>query len=336
MLDNLSFSRFKAYFRVLDPIRLPGYSGSVFHDALGRAFWNVRYNERKETCLRCPVRSECRYQNLRAYFFKAPNDHPFIKPNFERLDARMRSGRPNLPQPFVFDPVTGGDYDTGEFMALSFTLVGKAIECFPFMACALSLVGGREMRMGGGRVVLEAIVDGFSRADGGQTLIFDAKSCQLTGPCRVFDFDLVRDWAPDRPDDGGADREARLNFVTPFRYKVKGRLGAPLTFKIFINRLLDRLTLLSVHSPISFDIDRENLNSLAESIREVSDLEWFEFKRNTPSRYHKTPINLDGYIGKITFSGNLTPVFSFLKMGEFLNVGKAASFGHGKYELTIL
>ncbi|MEM5790007.1 MAG: CRISPR system precrRNA processing endoribonuclease RAMP protein Cas6, partial [Syntrophobacteraceae bacterium] len=248
----------------------------------------------------------------------------------------MQSGRPNLPQPFVFDPVIGGNYGPGEFLVISFRLIGKAINFFPFMACALSLMSGREMGLGGRRVVLEGIVDGFAGEKGGESLIFDAESSQLTGSCRVFDFECVRDWVQDKVGPHEGFRKVHLNFLTPFRYKVKGRLGVPLNFKIFINRLLDRLTFLSVHSPISFDLNREYFNSLAGDIREVSELEWFEFRRETSSRYHKRPINLDGYVGGITFSGNLAPVMPYLKIGEFLNVGKAASFGHGKYELTVL
>jgi len=45
-------------------------------------------------------------------------------------------------------------------------------------------------------------------------------------------------------------------------------------------------------------------------------------------------MNLDGFIGEIVFSGDLTGFLPHLGMGELLNVGKDGSFGLGKYEMS--
>ncbi len=107
MLDNLTFSCFKAYFNVKGPlpVQLPPYSGSAFRGALGHAMREVRYGM-SPGCSECPVRSECRYQNLYAYFFESPGDHPFICENSRTLN---RYGD-NFPQPFILDPPRGGLY----------------------------------------------------------------------------------------------------------------------------------------------------------------------------------------------------------------------------------
>ncbi|MFH1134602.1 MAG: hypothetical protein V1816_00800 [Pseudomonadota bacterium] len=116
---------------------------------------NTRFGD-NETCSYCLARNECRHQNLRVYFFQSPADHPFIKPGHESLPRMMQ--RDEYPQPFVFDPMAGGEYHPGDFLVLSFTLVGRALECASFMVCALSRLGGRELGLGKKRVTLEAIV----------------------------------------------------------------------------------------------------------------------------------------------------------------------------------
>jgi hypothetical protein len=332
MLNNLSFSQFKAYFRVEDPITLPQYTGTVLHDALGCAFWKVRYGM-KETCPECSIRSACRYQNLRAYFFKSPSDHPFIKPVHDELYRRMQ--RDEYPQPFVFDPITGGHYEAGQFLAFSFALIGKAIECFPFMACALSLVSGHDLGLGNRRITLEAIGDGFPADDASKTLIYDAATGQIHGPCQVIDFDCVRQWVLENTSPNETASGICIRFWTPFRYKSNGKLGVPLTFEILMRNLLRRFTLLSVHSPLTSDMDHQHLLALAKDVKkESSSLKWDQLRRHSFTQ--KESMNLDGYLGDITFSGDLDIFLPYLRMGELLNVGKAASFGHGKYTFLIL
>ena len=63
LFANLSFSQFKAYFRVLEPLHLPAYTGSTFRGALGHAMRKLHYGLKK-VCTECEIRPECRYSNL--------------------------------------------------------------------------------------------------------------------------------------------------------------------------------------------------------------------------------------------------------------------------------
>ena len=338
MLDNLSFSRFKAYFRVEEPIRLPGYvrRGSSLRGALGYALRAVRYGM-TGACPECMVRSECRYQSrsLCAYFFDSPSDHPFLRVAHEHLHRRMQ--REVYPQPFIIDPIDEGDYGPGALLVLPFTLIGRAIEFFPFMACALSLMGRLKLGQRTGNAFLEAITDGFATDDGNETLIFDGQTGRLVGPCQVVDFDVVRETCVSAQIGDSVVRRVLIRFVTPFRYKHENRLGvaADLTFEIFLKKLLERFTFLSVHSPLTYEWARHELLHLARQIetRPLS-LEWCEFERL--SARQKERMRLGGVLGDIEFVGNLDVFLPFLQMGAYLNVGKAASFGFGRYLITEL
>lgn len=43
---------------------------------------------------------------------------------------------------------------------------------------------------------------------------------------------------------------------------------------------------------------------------------------------------MGGFLGDITFEGNIEPFMPLIKAGEILHVGKGAGFGLGKYEIT--
>jgi CRISPR/Cas system endoribonuclease Cas6 (RAMP superfamily) len=47
-------------------------------------------------------------------------------------------------------------------------------------------------------------------------------------------------------------------------------------------------------------------------------------------------MNLGGFLGQIVFEGNFGEFYPLLQMGEYLHIGKACTFGLGKYEITIL
>ena len=336
MLNNLSFCRFKACFAVQKPVELPPYTGSTFRGALGHGLRKVRYGMKGEACSKCMVRSRCRYGDLSAYLFESPADHPFIAEN--RRSVQMK--HETYPQPFILDPPAGGLYLPEEFLPLSFTLVGKAIECFPFMACGLSHISyiGIPQNEGAirvrGRISLEAIVDGIPLEHGSKTLIYDGKTGRMVGPGQILDFDIVKQWVT-----GTLNREQRVEkvcvrFLSPFRYKNENRLGKSLTFEVFMRNVFRRLTLLSVHSPLSFNIDFKKLLSAAESVKtENAQLRWCDWERR--SARQKDKMKLGGFVGDIVFSGQLTDFLPYIKLCEFLNVGKNGAFGLGRYEVAI-
>ncbi|QTA89248.1 CRISPR system precrRNA processing endoribonuclease RAMP protein Cas6 [Desulfonema magnum] len=330
MFDNISFSRFNAYFTVQKPLELPPYTGSAFRGVLGHAMRKVRYGMKKQ-CEACPVRPQCRYENLYAYLFESPRDHPYLVK--ADLSQNIRQEK-NYPRPFVLDPPAGGAWKAGDMLCLSFTLVGRAISCFPFMACALGQMNSIGFGAAQGNIFLEAITDGFPSEDGGETVIYDGETGVIVGPGQIFDFNMMTEWAARRLySEGHAERFCVL-FLTPFRFKDRGSLGRSLSFNVFMRNVLRRLTFLSVHSPLSFDINFEDILDRARSVKIVtSDLRWYDWQRY--SARQKTKMNLGGLVGEVVFSGELDEFLPYVRLCEFLNVGKSCTFGLGKYELKI-
>jgi CRISPR/Cas system endoribonuclease Cas6 (RAMP superfamily) len=44
-------------------------------------------------------------------------------------------------------------------------------------------------------------------------------------------------------------------------------------------------------------------------------------------------INMGGFVGEITFEGDLRPFMPLIEAGEVLHVGKGTAFGLGRYEV---
>jgi CRISPR/Cas system endoribonuclease Cas6 (RAMP superfamily) len=44
--------------------------------------------------------------------------------------------------------------------------------------------------------------------------------------------------------------------------------------------------------------------------------------------------DLSGFVGEVSFEGDLAPFVPYLKLGEYVHVGKNAVFGNGWYEIT--
>ena len=120
------------------------------------------------------------------------------------------------------------------------------------------------------------------------------------------------------------------NFLTPFRFRNQNRFGDEPTFKIFMRNVFRRITLLAVHSSTAYTIDYHGLLQKAESIERDSRLKWFDWQRYS-NRQGKW-MNMGGFVGDIVFSGDLYEFLPYIKMCEFLNVGKGGSFGLGEFE----
>ncbi len=42
---------------------------------------------------------------------------------------------------------------------------------------------------------------------------------------------------------------------------------------------------------------------------------------------------MGGFVGEATFSGDISEFLPFLKLGEYLHIGKGTVYGLGKYEI---
>ncbi|TMA55202.1 MAG: CRISPR system precrRNA processing endoribonuclease RAMP protein Cas6, partial [Deltaproteobacteria bacterium] len=63
----------------------------------------------------------------------------------------------------------------------------------------------------------------------------------------------------------------------------------------------------------------------------TSDLRWYDWERY--SARQDVRMKLGGFVGRVTYRGDLQPFLPLLRLGEVVHVGKGTSFGLGKYVL---
>ncbi|MGQ9921964.1 MAG: CRISPR system precrRNA processing endoribonuclease RAMP protein Cas6, partial [Desulfobacca sp.] len=118
--------------------------------------------------------------------------------------------------------------------------------------------------------------------------------------------------------------------------KYQGRFLERLEFHHLIRNLLRRLASLAYfHCGLDPEVFpfQEAIRTAEQVQSTLSQLQWLDWERY--SSRQQTRMLMGGLVGTIQFR-QVPPLFlSLLRTGEHLHVGKMASFGLGRYELTL-
>ena len=125
-----------------------------------------------------------------------------------------------------------------------------------------------------------------------------------------------------------------LNFLTPTRILYGGRLALDIEFHMLVRNLLRRISLLAYfHGNNGLPaFDFKGLIEKAKTVQVVTrDLRWYGWERYSGRQERK--IDMGGFVGEITFEGDMRPFMALVKAGEVLHVGKGTTFGLGRYRI---
>lgn len=156
-----------------------------------------------------------------------------------------------------------------------------------------------------------------------------------TGSARLVD---VRECGLESTDTAGtgdvSPAQVTLRLLTPLRLQQQGRpLGvAEISAARLLIGLVKRTALISeFHTGRTLDLDFHALAQAAGRINSSPDLRWCDWQRYSSRQQRK--IALGGVVGTWRLGGDLAPFRPFLILGQWLHVGKNASFGLGQYRL---
>jgi CRISPR-associated endoribonuclease Cas6 len=293
-----------------EDINLPPYKGSALRGGFGIVFRSICcVNKTIEKCNKCMLKEKCAY----AYIFETSpsKDSKFLK----RISE--------IPRPFVIRPPleTKSTYKKGEFLEFDLILIGKSIDYLPYFVFTFKELG----RVGIGRwrakFELDKIYNFYKEK------IYDAEDDILKNRNLRIDIkEIIKSFSP-------TYNSLSLNFLTPTRIKLKGDLIVKPEFHVIIRALLHRLSaLFYFHHGEELEIDYKKLISGAEEIRiKESKMKWIDWERY--SSRQNLRMKLGGFVGKITYQGNLEPFLPFLLLGQYTHIGKNCTFGLGRYEV---
>jgi len=354
-LSHFKFAQFQFVLTAVDCIQLPAYKGSTFRGAFGHSFKKVvcvrpvrKSREalnpaetilksepgvgqrgiisggvnREKICESCLLKGKCVY----SYIFETPPPSD---------TSKMRK-YPFAPHPFVITPPLEEKriYRQNDTICFELTLIGKSIDFLPYFIYTFDELGRMGIGKGKGKYRLEevrAIQVGerakikTERAE----VIYSGRDKVLHNFSHLlspYTFALP-------PSSNLKPLTLDLLFLTPTRLKFDGNLSPKPEFHILYRNLLRRISLLSYfHCDKELDLDFKGLIERSREVKvQKEKLSWFDWERY--SNRQETKMKMGGFIGSITFQGDLEPFLPFLLLGEHIHVGKGTSFGLGKYEI---
>ncbi len=297
-----------------DLLVLPEYKGATFRGGFGAAFKKVTCIQRRKPCPECLLRQKCLYLSV------------FESQRFETTVARHTS---HDPHPFVLEPPldTRTVFQPGENLTFNLVLIGRGIDYLPYFVIAFQELGDMGLGVRNSRFELLR-VDNLA-ASGVAEPIFDAGTAALSGNLKPITYtDVAREVPSANPS------RIVVDFATPMRLKLNGKLAREIDFALLVRSVLRRLSWLAeLHCGRKWDVDYPSLvKQAAENVRTVSSkLQFLDLKRY--STRQEVTLGMGGLVGTVSFEGELAPFLPCLKLGEYLHVGNNTAFGLGKYRI---
>ncbi|MCB1803805.1 MAG: CRISPR system precrRNA processing endoribonuclease RAMP protein Cas6 [Candidatus Competibacteraceae bacterium] len=307
---QLMLARFSLSFRNEKSLRLPDYAGSAWRGVFGHALKKLACVTREPQCANCMLYRTCLYP----YIFETPVD-PAL--------GVMRK-YPHAPHPFVLAPgPQRGVLPPGQDIHLGLTLFGRGLAQLPYVIYALNQAGQRGLTKARIPLALQTVQQ--QDANGTWQTIYtpQAELTPLTGVLPAM---------PECP-----PGSVRISVHSPLRLRVDNELVGPdkLCFAMLFSALLRRLSMLSVfHGDQALETDFAALTQAAQNISILrSALHWQDQTRY--SSRQQTTLPLGGIKGWLELDGaQLQPFWPYLWLGQWTHVGKGASMGLGRYQIT--
>lgn len=302
-----------------EPLILPSYKGSTLRGGFGFAFRRVVCAIRNKDCTDCILREKCVY----SYVFETPPPP----------DTKIMRKYKAAPHPFVIEPPPEKrrGYKPGDEITFGLTLIGRAIDYLPYFIYTFDELGKIGIGKGKAKYELKIVTSHESevRNSGKGKIMYssDTKILKAFSPSILnLDFDISKS--------GFGDSQLSLTFITPTRILYNGSLTLDLEFHVLIRNLIRRLSLLYYFhckgDPSDWDFKGIIEKACDVKVRERN-LRWYDWERY--SGRQETRMKMGGFVGEITFEGDISPFMPLVKAGEILHVGKGTGFGLGQFKI---
>ena len=305
-MQTFPLARYRFEFTVSQPLHLPDYAGSMLRGAFGHALRQLACITRQPDCTGCPMHAQCPYP---AIFAPPP-------PSGHALQTFS-----SIPVPYVIEPPEWGRHTVhpGETLAFNMVLVGRALRELPLIILAWRRALARGIGASEATAELACVTHGASGNE-----IYRPQVGTIAAHTQEIALD----------DNGTSLSEVTLCFRTPLRLQRNGHALPPdrLDVRTLLMALVRRASLLAeFHVGRALVDDFPALSARCAALGDTRQLVWRDWARYSSRQEQK--MNLGGVVGTWILHGDLAPFRTFLRLGEYVHVGKEASFGLGAYDL---
>jgi CRISPR/Cas system endoribonuclease Cas6 (RAMP superfamily) len=312
--QHIRVGKFTFRLRALSDLHLPAYKGATLRGGFGHALKQVTCALKRQECSQCLLRDRCVY----LYLFETPPP----------ADTEMMRLYPAAPHPFIIEPpmTDARVVPQGDTLEFGLVLVGKALDHLPYFVYAFICLGEKGLGRGKGEFLLEQVL--AESADGPVAIYDQARgSLQHSGAFPTWET------IEKRCGELAGNDHLSLDFITPTRIKFEDRLVEQPEFHHLVRALLRRLSMLSYfHCEKKLDLNFRGILEAGQAIGRISSqLRWYDWERYS-NRQHQR-MNLGGFLGTVSYVGDFHEFLPLLAWGEVLHLGKAASFGLGRFRI---
>lgn len=306
---------------VTSPIMLNEHQGSALRGALFHALYDrFCVNKAARVCAECPLVQTCPIPTLMATW----------RPDGER--------GADVPRPYTIEPPLSAvhTYQAGDPLRWGLTLFADALTLIPYIVLGVQAIEAEGLgkptpqpdgRWRRGRLIVDEIA-AVHPWTGERQVLYQTGRRSIAMP----DLPITAAAVAERSAGLGGE-EFTVDFLTPARLIDGGRLLHRPLFRPLFQRVVERLSALSTHFSSAPLQDARGLLSHCLDVHVVEDrTKWVELRSYSARQQRATPIG--GFVGRVTFAGELTPALPLLVWGELTHVGKDAVKGNGWYRIT--
>ncbi len=310
---NIPLARYRFSARLVEPVRLPDYAGSLLRGQFGAALRNVACMTRQPTCMGCPLIQTCPYTQI----FEAPPPAEHALQKFSQI-----------PNAYVIEPPLLADtrLQAGDMLQFNMVLAGDAL---PHLAL-ITFAWQRALKQGltKSRSAAELVAVDWIPADQEPVAVWRAET------------PILLDHTPQLaiPAAPLALQQITLNFITPLRLQQQGQ---PMRADQLSPRTLLAAVARRVALVMEFHAHQAHwgalvpgIATLAEALTDDRQLLWHDWTRYSSRQQQE--MTLGGLVGQWTLKGHpetLATLWPWLWLGQWLHVGKNATFGLGAFQL---
>jgi len=318
---QLPYQKFELNIKPQETLILPSYKGSTLRGGFGNVFKKTVCAVKGGKCSDCILKEKCIY----SYVFETPPPS----------DAKIMRKYTSAPHPFIIEPPPEKKrgYTPEDEITFGLTLLGRAIDYLPYFIYTFDELGKTGIGKGRGKYKLKTVINSGAEIDSEDEsrIIYSSNTKTLKpGKPSVIPFTPTL-----QKKETNISKLLTLNFLTPARIIYNKHLILDLEFHILIRNLLRRLSLL-YYFHCDGDLSEWDFKKIIEKAEDVKvenkNLKWYDWQRY--SARQETKMNMGGFVGEITFEGNIQPFIDLIRAGEVLHVGKGTGFGLGKYKIT--
>jgi hypothetical protein len=323
---NLPLAAYRFRYRASDELHLTEDPRGLWHGVLGLHLRRLACIVPGTDCDRCLLLHQCDYSLL----FSGPRP-----PEAELMRRYDRIPVPHVLHIPVDAPV---QVAAGGELSVEMVLVGRANERLPLVVAAMAAAGDAGLGASRGRLALI----GLEQQHGGAAAPGDAP-----GPAAeqgiwqplLVDGRLAPAAPPAMPVAPASPTTVRLRFTSP--YKPSGKAAGAAAEGIGVGPLLmaivRRVSMLQYfYSGRRLDAPFADLKAMAEATR-VLDHQLHPRRSSRWAARRGTRVDTSGLIGHLDLALDANePLWPYLYLGQWLNVGKNASMGFGSYRLETL